>query len=37
MIILTDSSVWKKTTNTTNVEEKSREEEFEDYLEDLLL
>ena len=36
MIILTDSSVWKKAT-TSNVEEKSREEEFEDYLEDLLL
>ena len=35
MIILTDSSVWKKTEST--VEEKSREEEFEDYLEDLLM
>jgi hypothetical protein len=35
MIILTDDSVWKK--SETTIEDKSREEEFEDYLEDLLL
>lgn len=35
MIILTDDSIWKK--SDTTVEEKTREDEFEDYLEDLML
>ncbi len=35
MIILTDDSVWKK--NDRKADDKTREEEFEDYLEDLLL